>query len=349
MAQHTDILQGLPKQLLILLGTIVDNNIVNNWSIYENSNKQTCVTIRFNDSSTAIVPAYYRRVSENQARRNIGRAANHNKNKHTGTDTASLTPHQMVKINTCTQTTGCNEDIEDTFNPKKRKVQASSPEILRCDIKEEYQNDCFASPDKVEYVTTTSTNSPGVEYQFQTHDDSFSSCTSDVHTAHIQDYAEPTLSEAKQYEDHDKYNSPIHEPQSKSISKAQNELTLEISPPEVDLSTASLLPIPEILMCDKDIVATKSRAKLSKPQPIMCPCCDSIMSPTHNCEIDPLSDPNPDVPPTPPPLVPCPEELMHPPDTADGNKDFVFNDPKFGEMFNTYLNSEAGSETCKTQ
>jgi len=269
----------------------------------------------------------------------------------------------MVKINTCTQTTGCNEDIEDTFNPKKRKVQASSPEILRCDIKEEYQNDCFASPDKVEYVTTSSTNSPGVEYQFQPHDDSFSSCTSDVHTAHIQDYAdnEPTLSEAKEYEDHDKYNSPIHEPQSESLSKAQNEpqseslskaqneLRHEILPPEVDLSTASLLPIPEILMCDKDIVATKSRAKLSKPQPIMCPCCDSIMSPTHNCEIDPLSDPNSDVPPTPPLLVPCPEELMHPPDTADGIKDFVFKDPDFGEMFNTYLNSESGSESCKTQ
>ena len=117
----------------------------------------------------------------------------------------------------------------------------------------------------------------------------------------------------------------------------------------VDLSAACLLTIPEILMCDKDIVATKSRAKLSKPQPIMCPCCDSIMSPTHNCEIDPLSDPNPDVPPTPPLLVPCPEELMHPPDTADGIKDVVFNDPVFGEMFNTYLNSESGSETCKTQ
>ena len=144
MSQHTDIFQGLPKQLLILLGTIVDNNIVNNWSIYDNSNKQTCVTIRFKDSNTAIQPAYYRRVSENQARRNKDRAANHNKNKHTGTDTtstqASLTPHQMVKVNTCTQTTGCNEDNEDSFNPKKRKVQASSPEMIRSDIKEEYQN-----------------------------------------------------------------------------------------------------------------------------------------------------------------------------------------------------------------
>ena len=347
MAQHTDILQGLPKQLLILFGTIVDNNIVNNWSIYENSNKQTCVTIRFNDNNTAIQPAYYRRVSENQARRNLDRAANYNKNKHSDTTRtqASLTPHQMLKINMCTQTTGCNEDNEDSFNPKKRKVQASSPEMPRSDIKEEYQNDCFVSPDKVEYVTNISTSCTmdtynidtpikidevKVEYQFKTHDDSFSSCTSDV------------LSDAKKHEDRDKYNSPIHEPQPEYLIKAQKELTQDILPLEVDLSTTSLLPSP-------DIVTTKSRAKLAKPQPIMCPCCDSIMSPTHNCEIDLLSDPNSDVPPTPPLLVPCPEKLMHPPDTADGNTDFKFNDPAFGEMFNTHLNSESGSESCKTQ
>ena len=70
---------GLPKQLSLLLGTIIDNNIVNNWSIYENVNKQTCVTIRFNESA-AIDPVQYRRVSERQAKRNIARAARHNIN-----------------------------------------------------------------------------------------------------------------------------------------------------------------------------------------------------------------------------------------------------------------------------
>ena len=40
---------GLPKQLLTLLGSITSNNKVNNWCIYENRSNQTCVTIRFSD------------------------------------------------------------------------------------------------------------------------------------------------------------------------------------------------------------------------------------------------------------------------------------------------------------
>ncbi len=65
MSQNIHIPKGLPKQLMMLLGTILDNNIVNNWCIYENANKQTCVTIRFNDiCSAAIEPAYYRCVGE---------------------------------------------------------------------------------------------------------------------------------------------------------------------------------------------------------------------------------------------------------------------------------------------
>ena len=77
MSHNIYTVKGLPKQLSILLGTIIENNTVNTWNIYENVNKQTCVTIRFNES-TAIDPVHYRRVSERQAKRNVERAAKHN-------------------------------------------------------------------------------------------------------------------------------------------------------------------------------------------------------------------------------------------------------------------------------
>jgi hypothetical protein len=104
MSQNTHTLEGLPKQLMMLLGTIVDNNVVNNWNIYQNINNQTCVTIRFNDSA-AIEPVYYRRVSEKQARRNLDRAANYSNNIHNATTSAhkdSPTAYEVDKINTCT-------------------------------------------------------------------------------------------------------------------------------------------------------------------------------------------------------------------------------------------------------
>ena len=76
MPNNMHILEGLPKQLLLLLGTITSNNKVNNWCIYENLNNQTCITIRFNDCE-AIEPVYYRRISQKQAKRNIDRASRH--------------------------------------------------------------------------------------------------------------------------------------------------------------------------------------------------------------------------------------------------------------------------------
>ena len=108
MPNNMDMLEGLPKQLLFLLGTITSNNKVNNWCIYENRNNQTCVTIRFSDCE-AIEPVYYRRISENQARRNIDRAARHNINK---------------------QNTKLEQSNHEGVTTKKRKI-LSSPENTR--------------------------------------------------------------------------------------------------------------------------------------------------------------------------------------------------------------------------
>ena len=81
---------------------------MNNWCIYENRNNQTCVTIRFSDCE-AIEPVYYRRISENQARRNIDRAARHNINK---------------------QNTKLEQSNHEGVTTKKRKI-LSSPENTR--------------------------------------------------------------------------------------------------------------------------------------------------------------------------------------------------------------------------
>jgi len=71
----------------------------------------------------------------------------------------------------------------------------------------------------------------------------------------------------------------------------------------------------------------------SKPKPILCPCCENIMTPSHICENELSSDPNNvDEPETP-----------RPPNTAEGFKD-ILNDSDFGEC-KAYLNSES----CKTQ
>ena len=108
MSNNTHMPDGLPKQLLTLLGSITLNNKVNNWCIYENRNNQTCVTIRFSDCE-AIEPVYYRRISENQARRNIDRAARHNINK---------------------QNTKLEQSNHEGVTTKKRKI-LSSPENTR--------------------------------------------------------------------------------------------------------------------------------------------------------------------------------------------------------------------------
>ena len=69
-------IKGLPKQLSILLGTLISQNTINNWCIYQNRNKSTCITIRFTDSSVqdTIQPVKYRKVSDSQAARSKQRA-----------------------------------------------------------------------------------------------------------------------------------------------------------------------------------------------------------------------------------------------------------------------------------
>lgn len=80
------------KKLNILLGTIISNNTVNMWNIYEDSHNQTCVTIRFVDIEDILdQPVQYRRVNPRQTQRNNVRAAKHNQN-NTQTSQISRVP-----------------------------------------------------------------------------------------------------------------------------------------------------------------------------------------------------------------------------------------------------------------
>ena len=66
---------GLPKSLVLLLGTLIEHNGINNWSIYDNKNNGISLTIRFGDGShVGSTPTHYRCVSSKQAVRNRERA-----------------------------------------------------------------------------------------------------------------------------------------------------------------------------------------------------------------------------------------------------------------------------------
>ena len=89
----------------------------------------------------------------------------------------------------------------------------------------------------------------------------------------------------------------------------------------------------------------KTQAKLGvcpvspiDPNPIMCPCCEHIMTPSHICEVDPPSDPTTvDSPPTPPPLQSCPQTP----------KKSQYNEAHYKEMCS--ILKEAADESCKMQ
>ena len=131
-------IEGLPKHLNILLKTIIDNNMVQNWNIYENIRKQTCVTIRFVDC-VGIDPVQYKRVSTRQAERNIERSTRHKSKNNTNKmpnateskTTTSTELNDVIQENSLPITDNVSENAH---NNKKRKFNTSSPEIGRGSI-----------------------------------------------------------------------------------------------------------------------------------------------------------------------------------------------------------------------
>jgi hypothetical protein len=247
-------------------------------------------------------------------------------------------------VNVHTQT-----EHNSTRDTKKWKMDISSPEILRNE-----HHDSF-NTDKHDIDTPIKLPDFKVEYQVQIHDNSFASCTSEINNAQDFESARPQVS----------YLITHHEPQPEYTTDVCDERIQEIPPlptfllnatvmDNMELHTCSPGPRPEIHTCDSHIDSNQTQAKLyacvkipspTKPKPIVCPCCEDIMTSSHICENEPSSDPNnADKPLTPPPPVSCPQELINPPNTAEGFDDLI-NDPEFGEKFNAYLNSDS----CKTQ
>ncbi len=106
-------INGLPKQLSILLGTLISQNTINNWCIYQNRNKSTCITIRFTDSGVqdTIQPVKYRKVSDTQAARSKQRA----------------NIFQLRRSTTSSPTTRPDTDTPN-MDSKKRKLANTSPQ-----------------------------------------------------------------------------------------------------------------------------------------------------------------------------------------------------------------------------
>jgi hypothetical protein len=121
-----------------------------------------------------------------------------------------------------------------------------------------------------------------------------------------------------------------HGPQPECTTDVLYENAYEISPittfpmnvtivEPMDLDKCSQVSMPEIHTFDNPIAIVQTQTKLvtcekiplpTEPQSILSPCCETIMTPTHNCENqnEPSSDPNNvNIPLTPPPLeVGCP-------------------------------------------
>ena len=324
------VLENLLDHLLKTHGTIMS------WNIYQGDNGFVNVNMRFPAVNGSNVDGHvesvsYRRVSGRQLSRNKARAETHRAKQN------------INNANVHTQT-----EHNNTKDTKKRKIDISSPEIVRND-----HNDSFIAHNH-DIDTPIKLQDFKVEYQVLEHDVSFSSCTSEVNNAQDSESARPQVLDLITHHGPqpeyttDEFNENIHEIPA-LITFPVNTTVVESK----ELPTCFPSAMPEIHTCDNHIDSNETQTKFdtcveitspSKPKPILCPCCENIMTPSHICENEPSSDPNNiDEPKTPPPPVSYPPELINPPNTAEGFND-ILNDPAFGEC-KAYLESES----CKTQ
>ena len=89
----------LPPPLMKMLGTLLSNYGIQNWSIYSNKQQNTCLTIRFNDMDGCTQPVYYRRISDNQLARNTARSIKHKQNKATLDNTKNDKKRKLSNAN----------------------------------------------------------------------------------------------------------------------------------------------------------------------------------------------------------------------------------------------------------
>ncbi len=334
----------IPKTLRILLLSLFEHSGLKSWNIYQNKISDTCITIRFFNDSMSIhtgdIPAQYRRVSPKQATRNKHRADTFRQSK------------QMSSCHTQTNTPGSEDNIMDNnCMPviKKRKLTVSSPEIHRDSdtIKEEY---LIQSPESVESIPSSYTHPVSPDSQDGT--DHFEDSLDRVSWSN-EEYQSSRLACSSP----STHQAP-HEPIPESTINIDNEHTEVILPPVTFEANMSITPTnysnvaktTASVAHDKCTSVVLSQLELdthaknpSFTNSILCPCCNTVMTPTHVCENTHELEPEPPDSDNIPPAVPCPPmppELINPPNTDEGWK-HLLNDPDFNERMNAYSKSDA--------
>ena len=252
----------LPKPLASLLGTLLSEYIIKNWSIYPNKAKNTCVVIRFDDTHgcTPVPVVKYRRVSDHQAERNKHRAETYQQQKQTSSTTLTKSP---------------------VIQPKKRKID-NSPELCRT-ISDISEHLCIGSPElivKEEYH----------QLQLGTHKEEYhvtnttvpvlASMTPPVaDSIHppVPDFIRPPVLDSIIPPFPDSITPPIPDPIMlpvlDTITSPVLESPAEMSPTHETTPNASFLYPPEHISDSSDTQ-------------VNCPCCDKIMTVNHACDSD---------------------------------------------------------------
>ena len=331
MANDIYTFEKLPKQLLILMGTIIEGNTVQNWNIYENTRKQTCVTIRFSDH-VAIDPVQYKRVSVRQADRNIVRAARHNLYKHTKT-----TSYQQTKDSLPETTNDQSQDnlfltdnSQDIHTNKKRKYSFTSPEIVRENKLSTSDMECIHTPESVavhyDHIPTTpeqlSTPLPTMAH---TPFEPLPESSIDIEYEHVETLLPPISFSM---------NTTVVDP-----VEYMHAVTLEAPISDICAEPIAVVPSPSPTSCEPSIDVVSENESLSYSTVIKCPCCDIPMDASHTCDNPEDSDNSLSKP--EPPDPPSSDAHM---DRFNDHMNRMMNNPESQEKLKKWMD-----DGCKTQ
>ena len=315
--------------------------MVQNWNIYENIRKQTCVTIRFVDS-VGIDPIQYKRVSTRQAERNIERATRHksiNKtNKMTNATESKITTstavNDVIQENSLPIT---DNTSENSHNNKKRKFNTSSPEIGRGSIQNsslecidtslpvvEISDDLHVSPVP---LPPSPPSLDAVHPNVATLSESTTEaiCTNETS---VDDtiFEKDSVCLSSSVILCSCCDAPMDPSHTCDTTETDSQLLPESEPPD---------PEPDDSNVSNLVESTKDPKPCDEETMLCFPCCNETLSASHQCEIPNISDVSPDsnihktvnnqiCTPTSdhnhPPSAPPPHSFKHPnPEPPDGS------------------------------
>jgi len=329
MANDIYTIEGLPKQLSILMGAIIDGNVVQSWNIYENARNQTCITIRFDDH-VDIDPVQYKRVSVRQAERNIERAARHNLYKHSKpTSTPGKTKDSLPEItNDQRQNNPLLTNSQDIHTNKKRKYSFTSPEIVRGNMMIS-DPECIQTPESLvvydhNHVTPEPLSIPPPTMPHTSFECLIES-TIDIKYEHVETIL-----------------PPISFPMTTTVVDPVEY----IHAVAVDTPVSAIFPEPVVAVtslsptdCEPSIDVASKNDSLPYSTVIRCPCCDLPMDATHTC--DNPEDTDNSLPKTKPPDPPSDDSRIA---SFNDHMDKLMDKPETQEKLKKWMD-----DGCKTQ